>query len=202
MSRIFACGPPYTAGLMPDPAAAVPARLIARDVPFSGRLLRVERDRAREPRGQDGYGPVVHREVVRHPGAVAIVAITPERQLVLVRQYRYAAGRFLLEIPAGTLEPGETPEATARRELREETGYTADRLRPLGSFFSAPGFCDEVIHLFRADGLTPGEPDPDFGEAIQLVELPVEEARRRLLAGGFEDAKTLVALGRYFLEAP
>ena len=162
----------------------------------------MELDRAREPLEGGDYGPVVRREVVRHPGAVAIVAVTPEARLVMVRQYRYAAGRFLLEIPAGTLEPGENPEDTARRELREETGYSAKTLRPLGSFFSAPGFCDEVIHLFRAEGLTPGEQDTDFGEDIALVEMPLEEGRRRLAAGGFEDAKTLVGLGLFFLEEP
>ena len=185
---------------MPDQSAAGSARLIDRSVPFSGRLLRVELDQAQEPVGPTEHGPVVRREVVRHPGAVAIVAVTPEREFVMVRQYRYAAGRFLLEIPAGTREPGEKPEDTARRELREETGYTAASLRPLGSFFSAPGFCDEVIHLFHADGLTPGEQDTDFGEEIEIVALPVEEGRRRLGAGGFEDAKTLVGLGLFFLE--
>ena len=116
---------------MPDRSSAVSAQLIDRSVPFAGRLLRVELDRVKEPAGPDEYGPVVRREVVRHPGAVAIVAVTPQRRLVMVRQYRYAAGRFLLEIPAGTLEPGESPEDTARRELREETGYSADSLRPL-----------------------------------------------------------------------
>ena len=128
---------------MPDRSSAVPAQLIDRSVPFAGRLLRVELDQAREPVARGDYGPVVNREVVRHPGAVAVVAVTPDQRLVMVRQYRYAAGRFLLEIPAGTLEPGEDPEDTARRELREETGYSAKNLRPLGSFFSAPGFCDE-----------------------------------------------------------
>ena len=187
---------------MPDRSSAVPAQLIDRSVPFLGRLLRVELDQAREPVARGDYGPVVNREVVRHPGAVAIVAVTPDQRLVMVRQYRYAAGRFLLEIPAGTLEPGEDPEDTARRELREETGYSAKNLRPLGSFFSAPGFCDEVIHLFRAEGLTPGEQDTDFGEDIDLVEIPVEEGRRRLATGRFEDAKTLAGLGLFFLEEP
>ena len=178
------------------------AQLIDRSVPFAGRLLRVELDRAREPTGPNRYGPEVRHEVVRHPGAVAIVAVTPEHTLVMVRQYRYAAGRFLLEIPAGTLEPGEDPAETARRELREETGYTAETLRPLGSFFSAPGFCSEVIYLFQAEGLTPGEQDTDFGEEIDLVEIPVAEGRRRLLEGGFEDAKTLAGLSIFFLREP
>jgi ADP-ribose pyrophosphatase len=187
---------------MPDPSVSPSAQLIDRSVPFSGRLLRLELDRAREPVGPNDYGPVVSREVVRHPGAVAIVAVTPERRLVMVRQYRYAAGRFLLEIPAGTLEPGEDPEETARRELREETGYTAETLHSIGSFFSAPGFCDEVIHLFQAEGLTPGEQDTDFGEEIDLVEIPVEEGRRQLVKGGFEDAKTLAGLSLFFLREP
>lgn len=187
---------------MSNESTALRARLIDRRLPFSGRLLRVELDRAREPVAPGGYGPVVRREVVRHPGAVAIVAVTPNRELVLVRQYRYAAGRFLLEIPAGTLEPGERPEDTARRELREETGYAAGQLRPLGSFFSAPGFCDEVVHLFAAEGLTAGEQDTDVGEDIELVELSVKEARRKLLAGEFEDAKTLAGLGLFFCSEP
>ena len=174
------------------------AQRITRRTPFNGRLLRVEVDRAREPSSRGGYGPEVHREVVRHPGAVAIVAVTPGREVLMVRQYRYAAGKPLLEVPAGTLEAGEPPSAAALRELREETGYRAANLSALGAFFSAPGFCDEVIHLFYADGLTPGEPDPDVGEDIELVALPFEEARRRFVGGGFEDAKTLAALGLLF----
>lgn len=187
---------------MPDAPHVDSAQLLDRTVPFSGRLLRVEVDRAQEPVGPNEYGPVVRREVLRHPGAVAIVAVNSKQELVLVRQYRYAAGRFLLEIPAGTLEPGEDPEDTARRELREETGYTAERLRSLGSFFSAPGFCDEVIHLFQAEGLTSGEQDTDFGENIELVEIAVDEGRRQLLAGAFEDAKTLAGLSLFFLREP
>ena len=186
---------------MPADPGESSARLAARSVAFSGRLLRLEVDEAQEPLGPDGYGPVVRREVVRHPGAVAIIALTPEHKLVLVRQYRYAAGRFLLEIPAGTLEPGEDPQDTARRELREETGYTAEKLGSLGAFFSAPGFCDEVIHLFVAEGLSPGPPDTDFGEEIELVEMSVEEARQALTEGEFEDAKTIAGLGLFFLQA-
>ena len=187
-------------GLSPD--------LLGRQIRFRGRLLRLEVDRVREPRPEGGFGPLSQREVVRHPGAVAVVARTAADEIVLVRQYRYAAGRTLLEIPAGTREPGEEPGATAARELAEETGYRAGEWRPLGSFFTAPGFCDEVIHLFLAEGLTPGAPDPDPGESVETVLLPAAECRR-LLAGEedadgrrIEDAKTLAALGRFFRSGP
>ena len=186
---------------------SAPDRL-GRQVRFRGRLLRLEVDRVREPLPGGGFGPLSRREVVRHPGAVAVVARTAADEIVLVRQYRYAAGRTLLEIPAGTREPGEEPDATAVRELAEETGYRAASWRPLGSFFTAPGFCDEVIHLFLAEGLTPGAANPDPGEFVEPVPVSSSECRR-LLAGEdgedgrrIEDAKTLAALGRFFLSEP
>ena len=170
------------------------AELLERRTGFRGRLLRVETDRVREPLCRGGFGPVVGREVVRHPGAVAVVAVTGGNRVVLVRQFRYAAGRALLEIPAGTLEPGESPASCARRELAEETGYRAASLRKVARFFTAPGFCDEVIHLFRADGLVPGVPHPDVGEDVETLLLPAAECRRRLRTGAFRDAKTIVGL--------
>ena len=164
---------------------------------FSGRLFRVERARVRMP----GVAQPRTRDVVVHPGAVAVVAVTARQEILLVRQYRHAVRRRVLEIPAGTREPEETPEETARRELGEETGYRAAALRPLGSFVTAPGFCTERLHLFRAVGLTPGPAHPEPGEDIEVVLLPLAEARRRLLSGGFEDAKTMVGLGALFLSA-
>ena len=175
------------------------AELVERRIGFRGRLLRLESDRVREPLPDGGLGPVVGREVVRHPGAVAVVALTGEGQVVLVRQFRYAAGRVLLEIPAGTREPGESAAACARRELEEETGFRPASVRPLASCFTAPGFCDERIHLFCAEDLTPGAPHPDPGEEVETVLLPVAECRSRLLAGGFEDSKTLVGLSLVLL---
>ena len=166
---------------------------------FSGRLLRVDVDTIREC-GSDGNPEALwKREIVVHPGAVAVVALTRQREVVFVRQYRHAARSRLLELPAGTREPGEAPEATARRELAEETGYRARTLRRLGAFFSAPGFSTEKIHLFRADGVTPGRPSPEPGEDIEVVRLPLAEARRRAARGEFEDAKTLAGLAALFL---
>ncbi len=171
-----------------------------RVVAFRGRLLRVEADRVREPLLRGGEGPEVRREVVRHPGAVAVVAVAEGNRIVLVRQYRYAVDEVLLELPAGTREPGETAERTAVRELTEETGYRARTLAPLGTLFSAPGFCDEALTFFLATGLTPGPPKPDAGEDIEVVHLPMEEAVSMLAEGGFRDAKTAAGLGMYVLQ--
>ncbi len=179
------------------------ADLFHRQVRFRGRLLRVEVDRVREPDGEGGYGPLSRREVARHPGAVAVLARPDPGRLVMVRQYRYAAGRPMLEIPAGTREAGEAAEETAARELAEETGYRAAVLRPFGAFFTAPGFCDEYLRVFLAEGLTAGPPAPESGESVRPVLVPVAEARRMLAGetgphGHIEDAKTLAALGRFF----
>ena len=133
---------------------AVAADLPLPDVLSAERLLStptidVERARIRFADGHEA-----ERIVVRHPGAVAIVALDEEGRWLLVRQYRHPAGSVLLEVPAGTLEPGEAPERAAARELREETGFAAAELERLGGFYTAPGFCDEYIHVFLARGRT------------------------------------------------
>ncbi len=140
-------------------------------------------------------GRETERIVVRHPGAVAIVALDDQERWLLVRQHRYAAGRELLEIPAGTREPGEAPEVTAARELREETGFAARDLTPLGGFYTAPGFCDEFIHLFLARGLTrdplPQDHDEEISEPVAFTPAGVLSAAA---SGEIEDAKTLSAV--------
>lgn len=138
------------------------------------------------------HGRKTTREVVDHPGAVVIVAIDDDRQVYLVRQYRHAIRRMLLELPAGTLEPGEDPLAAAVRELREEVGLAADEWRPLGSFFSSPGFLKERLDVFLARKLTQHEPDPDFDEDLTVVRMPLSEVQRQ--AAAIPDAKTLAAL--------
>ncbi len=139
----------------------------------------------------------VRREVVDHPGAVVILPIDADGRILWVRQYRYAAARALLELPAGTLEKGETPEATARRELVEETGFAAAAWQSLGGFFSAPGFCTEYLHAFAASDLTPEHADGDEDEDIEVVPLTLDESLARLDAGEIEDAKSLAALMLY-----
>ncbi|MHB8618940.1 MAG: NUDIX domain-containing protein [Chloroflexota bacterium] len=156
---------------------------------YAGRLIRV---RGVAVELADGRQAV--REIVEHPGAVAIVAITAARELVLVRQYRKAAERLTLEIPAGTLAQGEEPRTCAIRELKEETGYVAETVRPICSFFSAVGFCTELMHLFIAEGLTAGAPSFEEDESIEVFATPVAAALAMVERGEIVDAKTVVAV--------
>ena len=132
------------------------------------------------------------REIVEHPGAVAIVAVDAEDRVILVRQLREPARKHLLELPAGGLEDGEEPLASARRELREETGLHGGDWREAAAFWTTPGFCNEHMHLFVATNLAEGEPEADEDEQIELVRWPVVEVAARL--GEIEDAKTLAGL--------
>jgi ADP-ribose pyrophosphatase len=135
------------------------------------------------------------REIVEHPGAVAIVAVDADGSVTLVRQLREAARKQLLELPAGTLEEGESPLASARRELEEETGFTGGTWRELTAFYTTPGFCRERMHLFVAEGVEAGEASPEADEELELVRWRVDEIPDRL--GEIEDAKTLAGLLLY-----
>jgi ADP-ribose pyrophosphatase len=139
-------------------------------------------------------GRRTRRDIVRHPGAVAIIPVLPDGRLVLVRQYRYAAGRALLELPAGTLEPGEEPLDCARRELREETGYETGEMRRLLSCFMAPGYSSEVIHFFEARSLRHVGDDLEPDEEIETETLNVDEARTLIEENAIEDAKTIIGV--------
>lgn len=136
------------------------------------------------------------RELIKHPGAVAVIAITAEGKLILVEQYRKALERSLIEIPAGKIDPGEAPEVTAVRELEEETGYGAKEFSYIQSFATSPGFADEVIHLYLAQGLyaidNPAAGDED--EFIELLEVTIEQAEDMVATGKIFDAKTAFAV--------
>ncbi|HET9000914.1 MAG TPA: NUDIX hydrolase [bacterium] len=132
-------------------------------------------------------------EVVEHPGAVAMVALTADRDVLLVRQFRHAVAAELLEVPAGTLEPGETPLECARRELAEEVGRAAGRWDPLISFYPSPGVLSEEIHVFLAEDLRP-EAAAREEEDLRVESLPLEEAYRRIDAGEIRDAKTIIGI--------
>lgn len=140
------------------------------------------------------------REIVEHPGAVAIVAVDGEGYVALVRQLREATRTYLLELPAGTAEPGEEPIETARRELQEECGLTGGDWRELAAFWTTPGFCRERMCLFAAEGVVRGEAAPADDEELELVRWPVAEIGERL--GEIEDAKTLAGLSLYLRTLP
>jgi ADP-ribose pyrophosphatase len=139
-------------------------------------------------------GVAVDLEVVRHPGASAVVPLKEDGTVVLIRQFRHAAGGFIYEIPAGKLSPGEEALACAARELEEEIGYRAGSFELLSSIFTAPGFTDEVIHIYKATGLTKGRQHLDRDEVLEVVEIPLDEAIGMIQTGAIRDAKTIVGL--------
>ena len=160
-----------------------------RQIVHVGRKIRVAVDTTTTADGQ-----VILRDVVLHPGAVVILPVIDAGHVCLLRNHRWVVGETLWELPAGTLEPGEELEAAARRELAEETGYTAERWRSLGYLFASPGVLDEKLHLFVAEDLTPGPASPEVGEQLEPVTVPLAEAVRMCLAGEIKDAKTITAL--------
>lgn len=157
---------------------------------YDGRVVTLEVDRVALPDGGES-----RREVVRHPGAVMIVPLTDDGRVVMVRQFRYCVGEALLELPAGTLAPGEEPADCARRELAEETGLSAAEWRLLATFYTTPGFTDEVIHCYLARRLADGATaTPDADETIETVLLPLSSAQTLARRGELRDAKTMVGL--------
>jgi ADP-ribose pyrophosphatase len=157
---------------------------------YEGRLLGVTVERWGEN----------EREIVEHPGAVAMVAVDAEGYVALVRQLREATRKRLLELPAGTAEPGEEPLETAKRELQEECGLTGGEWRELAAFWTTPGFCRERMHVFAAEGVERGEASPAEDEDLELVRWPVAEIGHRLHE--IEDAKTLAGLLLYLSGPP
>ena len=161
---------------------------------WTGRLLTVDLDRVRTPNGTE-----LELEMVRHPGAAAVVPLlsstaTADPTILLIRQYRYATGGMLWEIPAGVLEAGEDPVSCARRELREETGAEAERIEHLTTIYTTPGFTDEVIHLFAAFELETIPTRHQVDEVIELMPMSLSEALQRIWAGEIPDAKSALAL--------
>jgi ADP-ribose pyrophosphatase len=184
----------------PAPAAPVPqhltgrAKVLSSRTTFTSRVFYVTADKVIEP-----GGVTVDRDVIRHNGSVVVLAVdtsksTRDPGILLIRQYRYAAGKFLLELPAGRLEPGERALAGAKRELIEETGYRAKRWSKLVSYFASPGFLSEAMHILLAEDLTLGLATPEEDEKIELCMTPLSQVMRMIRAGEIEDGKTLIGV--------
>lgn len=139
-------------------------------------------------------GRITTRDIIDHPGAVAILPLLPDGRIALVKQYRYSVGKELLEVPAGTLEKGESPDICARRELREETGFTSGSIKRLFSFYVAPGYSNEKIHLFAASELKSGKKQAEEDESIKVEIYGYEELLKMIDENVIEDAKTIVAI--------
>lgn len=158
---------------------------------FDGKVISLKVDDVELPNGKTSK-----RELIHHPGAVAIIAITKDEKIILVEQYRKALEKSLIEIPAGKLEPGEQPEITALRELEEETGFTTTKLTFVTSFYTSPGFANEIIYLYLADNLEKMNAPPagDEDEFIELMELSLDEVKELVSQQRIQDAKTNYAI--------
>jgi ADP-ribose pyrophosphatase len=162
---------------------------------YSGKLFKIRVDTISPP-DEKPY----KREIVVHSGAVVMIPVDAHGKILLVRQWRRAAGKIMLELPAGTLEQGEPPLECAKRELQEETGYASNKITSLGGFYSAPGFCTEYLHLYLTEELYESKLDPDAHEHIEVVRKSPEEAWQAILDGEICDAKSVAGISRYYLQ--
>jgi ADP-ribose pyrophosphatase len=163
-----------------------------REIVFNGLVYDIEQMQVEiGSRGSHAF------QVIRHPGGAGVLPVHDDGSVSLIRQLRPAVDAFLLEVPAGRLDPGEPPLLCAGRELREETGLIAERLLSLGTIHSSPGVFDEIIHLFAATGISQGEAAPEDDEDIEVVRMPFAEALAMAAGGGISDAKTIIALFRW-----
>jgi len=161
---------------------------------YKGRVVSLDVDTVTLPNGV-----TVELEMVHHPGAAAVVPIKEDGTVILIRQYRHAAGGYIYEIPAGKLHAGEDPKICAARELEEEIGYRAASLELLVSILTTPGFTDEVIHIYKGTGLTLAKQNLDHDEVIEIIEIPLEKAIAQVRDGTIRDAKTIVGLQTAYL---
>lgn len=166
--------------------------MIDRENIYKGKILDLSLTRFKTPAGGEARIEIVH-----HNGGAAALPVFEDGTIALVRQWRYAVGRYLIEIAAGRIETGDAPEATAARELEEELGYRAGRLEKLAAFFVAPGYCEEMIHVYLATDLVETSQNFDDDEDIEIIRLTLDEAVEKIESGEIEDSKTIIALLKY-----
>lgn len=161
---------------------------------YKGRIVTLDVDTVTLPNGA-----TIELEMIHHPGAAAVVPMKNDDTVILIKQFRYAAGGYIYEVPAGKLNPGEDPKVCAARELEEEIGYQAASLELLASVLTTPGFTDEIIHIYFGTGLRPATQNLDHDEVIEIVELPLEKAIAYIQDGTIRDAKTIIGLQMAYL---
>ncbi|MDA0769750.1 MAG: NUDIX hydrolase [Chloroflexi bacterium] len=166
-----------------------PEKLVSSQSVFQGKIVNVRSDTVLLPSGRQTV-----REVVEHSAAVVIVPIDSDDNVLLVRQYRYPIDQFILEAPAGGLEDGESPDDCAQRELQEEVGYASRNIRPMGGFWSAPGFSTEYLYAYMARDLVPSKLNADDDEAIEVIPTPMSSINKLIRLGEIQDSKTIAAL--------
>ena len=163
--------------------------MVSQETVYQGIIVNVRRDKAKLPDGR-----LTNREVVEHPGGVAIFAMDDQDRVALVRQYRYPMGEIVLELPAGKIELGEDPRECGIRELQEECGCTADRFEKLAQLYPTPAYCTEVIHIYRASGLHESVQKLDDGEFLDVLRIPFAQAVQMVMNGEISDAKTQIGI--------
>lgn len=163
-------------------------KTISTETVYQGKIINVRRDKVSVVNGES------YREIVEHSGGAVIVAVKDNGNVIMVKQFRKPAERIMLEVPAGKIDPGEEPETTALRELKEETGYSAENIRFLTKMYPSVGFSDEILYLYLCTGLTAGETDFDENEAIDIFEYPIDRLYDMVMKGEIEDGKTQVAI--------
>ncbi|NGZ02672.1 MAG: ADP-ribose pyrophosphatase [Nitrospira sp. WS238] len=161
---------------------------------YTGKVVTLNMDTVQLPNGF-----TVDLETIRHPGAAAVVPLKDDGTVVMIRQFRHAAGGFIYEIPAGKLDRGEEPLTCAARELEEEVGYRAASFELLSSIFTAPGFADEVIHIYQASGLMKGTQHLDRDEVLEIIEMPLSDAINKIQNGTIRDGKTIIGLQAVYI---
>ena len=155
---------------------------------YEGKIINLKKDKVTVKSGTS------YREIVEHSGGAVIIAITDEKKMVMIRQFRKPADKVMFEVPAGKIDPGEDPMDAAVRELKEETGYTASSVRYLCRFYTSVGFSEEVLYLYIMEGLTPGDTDFDENEAIDMEEWSITDLHDMVVRGEIDDAKTIIAI--------